>query len=224
MKKNKIIIYKILFIFLTFSIYSCNSISYLEIETDVAEIPELNLDQFNKIVITDFLLNKDKPDFDINKEIKEYFAQELKVNTDKEITIEKISPEPEEDKIFKEKDFWIRHSGDDKKGIFLTGSIGYKAERRKALVKEKRKFEDPFTEEDRFAQQKLYALTLDLYVIDNQTGEILYQRKFDETKNYENPNQTSYFAFYDIIYSVKEKLFKDVLYRKKPQKRYLIQK
>ncbi|MFO7980240.1 MAG: hypothetical protein R6V00_05330 [Candidatus Aminicenantes bacterium] len=222
MKKNNILFYKTLLIFLIFSINSCSSPSYVEIKTDIAETPILNLDQFDKIMITDFLLKKDKPDFDINKEVKEYLAQELEVNTNKETNIEEISPE--EENIFKEKNFWVRSFEGEKKGIFVTGSVGYKREIRKALVKDKRKFEDPFTYEDRFAQRKLYALTLDLYFIDSQTGEVLYQRKFNETKAYENPNQTSYFAFFDLIYSIKEKIFRDVLGKREPQKRYLIQK
>jgi hypothetical protein len=221
MKKNKSLVYITFFIFLIFCIISCSSSSYLEIKTDIAEIPKLNLDQFDKIMITNFLLKKDKPDFDINKEIKEYFFQELKVNTNKETKIEDISPEEE---IFKEKDFWVRNSEEDKNGIFITGSVGYRKEIRKALLKAKKKFEDPFTYEDQFAQQKLYALTLDLYLIDSQTGEVLYQRKFNETKAYENPNQTSYFAFFDLIYSVKEKIFRDILDKKEPQRRYLIQR
>lgn len=222
MKKNNILFYKTLLIFLIFSINSCGSPSYVEIKTDIAETPILNLDQFDKIMITDFLLKKDKPDFDINKEAKEYLAQELEVNTNKETNIEEISPE--EENIFKEKNFWVRSFEGEKKGVFVTGSVGYKREIRKALVKDKRKFEDPFTYEDRFAQRKLYSLTLDLYFIDSQTGEVLYQRKFKETKAYENPNQTSYFAFFDLIYNIKEKIFRDVLGKREPQKRYLIQK
>jgi len=93
MKKNKSLLYKTLFIFLIFSVYGCSSPSYVEIKTDIAEIPKLNLDQFDKIMITDFLLKKDKPDFDINKEVKEYFAQELEVSTNKETNKENISPE-----------------------------------------------------------------------------------------------------------------------------------
>jgi len=91
-------------------------------------------------------------------------------------------------------------------------------------VKAKRKFEDPFTYEDQFAQRRHYALTLDLYFIDSQTGEILYQGKFNETKAYENPNQTGYFAFHDLIYNVKSKIFRDILGKKEPQTRYLIQR
>jgi len=222
MKRNNMLFYEILLILIMFSFYSCASTSYIEIKTDISEIPELDLNQFDKIMITDFLLKKDKPDFDINKEVKEYFSQELEVNTNKEIITEKISPE--EENIFKQKDFWVNRSEGEKKGFFVTGSVGYKAEIRKALVKEKRKFEDPFNYEDLFAQRKLYALKLDLYFIDSQTGEVLYQRTFNETKAYENPNQTSYFAFFDLIYSVKEKVLRDVQGKRAPQRRYLIQK
>jgi len=222
MKTNKSFFYKIIFILLIISLSSCNTTSFLEIRTDIAETPQLNLEQFDKIMITNFLHKEARTDFDLNKEVKDYFFQELEVKTEKKASIENISPKNE--KTFKEKEYWARFSKKDNQVVFITGSVEYKAEVRKALVREKRKFEDPFTYEDRFAERKLFSLMLDLYFIDSQTGEVLYNRKFNETRNYENPNQTPYFAFFDLIYNVKEKLFRDILDKKIPQKRYLILK
>jgi len=220
MKKNQSAVYKILFVFLIFSMASCTTSSIVEIKTEFAETPKVNIEDFDEITIADFLSKKDKPDFDINKEVKEYFAQELKVKTNKKTNT--INMAPKDEKSFNEKEFWAGGSEKEKKEIIITGSVEYKSEIRKALVKEKRKFEDPFTYEDRFAQLKRYSLVLDLYFIDSQTGGILYQKKITETKAYKNPNQTSYFAFYDLIYNVKEKVFRDVLDKKSPQRRYLI--
>jgi len=220
MKKNKFFINKIFLLILLFFVYSCGSISYVEIKTDIAKKIPFSFEQFDEIMITDFLPENEIPDFDINKEMKDYFAQEIEVKTKRKVSTKKIPLEDEQ--IFKNKQFWANISEKDEKGIFITGSVEYKKEVRKALVRDKRKFEDPFTYEDQFIQRKMFSLALDLYFINSQTGEIIYQRKFNESKSYENPNQTAYFAFYDLIYSMKQKIFLDVLTEKQPQERYLI--
>ncbi|MCD6518133.1 MAG: hypothetical protein J7L72_12045 [Candidatus Aminicenantes bacterium] len=223
MKKNKQLFYKTTIISLLFALYSCSTMSSsIEVSANIAKKPELNLMPFEEIVITDFLQKKEKPDFDINHEIKDYFAQEMRIKTKKRVKLEQISAEDE--KNFKEKEFWVSLSDKEKKGIILSGIYEYKSETRKALIKDKKKFEDPFSYEDRFARRSMYSLILDLYFIDSQTGEVLFQRKFSETKTYENPNQIPAFAFYDLIFRIKEKLFRDIFAEPQPQQRYLILK
>jgi len=222
MKKNKTGFYIILLCFLFFCLYSCSSMSQVEVSTHIAKKPEVDLSLFEEIIITDFLQKKEKPDFDINNEIKEYFAQEMRIETKKRVKLEQSGAEDE--KNFKEKEFWINLSDNGKKGIIVTGTFEYKSEIRKALIKDKKKFEDPFSYEDRFAQRNMYSLILDLYFIDSQTGELLFQRKFSDTKTFENPNQTPAFAFYDLLFSIKEKVFRDILAEPRVQKRYLILK
>jgi PBP1b-binding outer membrane lipoprotein LpoB len=209
--------------FLFFCLYSCSSMSsYVEVTASIAKKPELDLAPYEEIIITDFVQKNENPDFDINNEIKEYFAQELTVETKKRVTVEQVSAEDE--KNFNEREFWVGLFNNVKKGIILSGTYEYKSETRKALIKDKKKFEDPFSYEDRFTQRNMYSLKLDLYFIDSQTGEILFQKKFSETKAYENPNQTSAFAFYDLIFSIKEKVFRDLFAEPRPQQRYLILK
>jgi len=222
MKKNKTGFYITLLCFLFFCLNSCSSMSQVEVSTYIAKKPEVNLALFEEIIITDFLQKKEKPDFDINNEIKEYFAQEMRIETKKRVKLEQAGAEDE--KNFKEKEFWVNLSDNEKKGIIVTGTFEYKSEIRKALIKDKKKFEDPFSYEDRFAQRNMYSLILDLYFIDSQTGEILFQRKFSDTKTFENPNQTPAFAFYDLLFSIKEKVFHDILAEPSVQKRYLILK
>ncbi|MBD3413319.1 MAG: hypothetical protein GF421_02680 [Candidatus Aminicenantes bacterium] len=220
MKKNRGFICKVFLLAGLFSLVTCSTTSHLEIRTDLNKKPKLPLDQFDEIRITDFLEKEETAEFDINKEIKDYFAQEIKVRTEQKVNLDTISPDNEN--RFEDKDFWVRSSDKEKKGVYFTGSIEYKAEVRKALIKDKKKFEDPFQEEDRFVQRKQYSLLFNLYMIDSQSGEVLYKRTFNETKSYENPNQTAYFAFYDLIYGVKEKIFRDVFKVKTLQRRYLL--
>jgi hypothetical protein len=112
----------------------------------------------------------------------------------------------------------------DKRGtILFTGSLEYTEEIRKAIKSaKKRRFEQPFPEESRIEERRFYSLTLHLYLIDTQSGEALYERTFNESKAYKNPNQTAYFAFFDMMLSVRDKLFRQILGEEQTQERYLI--
>ncbi len=129
----------------------------------------------------------------------------------------------EKEEVFKNEDFWKNLSADKEKILLLTGSIQYKEEVRKAVLGRRNKdSEDPFQAEKTLTVQRFYLLNLDLYLIDGKTGKALYKKSFKESRSYKNPEQTAYFAFFDLIKVVKEKLFRDLLGERKIQLRYLI--
>ena len=105
----------------------------------------------------------------------------------------------------------------------MTGSAEYTEETRKALLKKaKKRYEDPFPSQSRLEERKFFTLNVNLFLIDAQSGDALYKREFKETKAYDNPNQTAYFAFFDLVQQVKEKLLRTVLGAEQLQERYLI--
>ncbi len=120
-------------------------------------------------------------------------------------------------------DFWKNQERDGENMLFLTGSVQYTSETRKALLKKaKKRYEDPFKTEARLEQRKFYTLNMNLFFIDAKSGKTVYKREFKETKSYENPNQTSYFAFFDLIQLIQEKLLRSVLGLERVQERYLV--
>lgn len=216
MKKNRLF----LLVFLM-ALCSCSSTEYWKLRLEVSEKASLNLDKFQEIAITNFLVKKGTKDFNINKEIKDYFTFELSQKTEKKISSNDISIEKED--LFEKEDFWKNLSSDLPKTVLFTGSVEYSEETRKALLKkEKKRFDDPFPSESKLARRTFYSLQLNLYLIDAQSGKTLYKRNFKETKSYKNPNQTAHFAFFDLIQNVKDKLFFKILGRERIQERYLI--
>jgi hypothetical protein len=180
-----------------------------------------DLDQFSEIFVTDFLIKNQSKGLDLNAEIIDYFLSELGNNFKGKVSTKKITMEKEE--VFKNEDFWKNLSADKEKTLLLTGSIQYKEEVRKAVLgRRKKDSEDPFQAEKTLTVQRFYLLNLDLYLIDGKTGKALYKKSFKESRNYKNPEQTAYFAFFDLIKVVKEKLFRDLLGERKIQLRYLI--
>ena len=216
MKKNSLI-----FVLCLFVLSSCVTNEYWKLRIEIPRKTPFDLNAFDEIIVCPFLVKTVAEDFDLNKEIVDYFVSELKRKTESPISIQDVGVDEEEQ--FKSTEHWKNLGGDSEGKLFFTGSAEYTEETRKALIKKaKKRYEDPFPTPARLEQRKFFTLNLDLYLIDAQTGKSLYQREFKETKAYDNPNQTAYFAFFDLISQVKEKLLRTVLGSDQIQERYLI--
>lgn len=209
-----------LFLALLFTI-ACASSNYWKLRIEVSGRPALNLDQFSKIVVTNFLIKEETKDFDLNKEIVDYFAFEMGKQFKGKVSSIEIPLEKED--LFQNEDFWKNLSPDLKEAVCLTGIVQYTQEIRKAILeKRKRRSGDPFPYEKALAERRFFFLTLHLYLIDTKTGKTLYTRTFKESKGYKNPKQTAPFAFFDLIQRVKGKFFRNILAGVRIQERYLI--
>ncbi len=216
MKKNSLTVLICLVV-----LSSCVTTEYWKMKIDIPRRTELDLEAFDSIIITPFLVEKEVEDFDLIKEIGDYFESMLNRKTEVAVTTRDIPVKNEAQ--FESSDFWKNQESDGESTLFLTGSAQYTSETRKALLKRaKKRYEDPFPTEAKLEQRKFYTLNMNLFLIDAQSGKAVYKREFKETKGYENPNQTSYFAFFDLIQKIQEKLLRSVLGLKQVQERYLV--
>jgi len=216
MKKIKIV----LVLTILFS-FSCASNDYWKLRIEVPGKASFNLDQYNEVVITNFLIKEETKDFNLNQELIDYFSFEVGQNFKGKVSIKEITFEEEP---FKNEAFWKNLLPDRKEAILFTGGVQYTEEIRKAILqKQKDRFEDPFVSKKRsLAERRFYTLNLDLYIIDAKTGKALYKRNFKESKGFENPKQTAPFAFFELIQRVKAKFFRNILGEATIQERYLI--
>ena len=216
MKKSKLILLSSLFLLL-----SCNTSESLKLKIEVSEMPSLNIDQFQEIGITNFMIKEDTKDFNLNNELKDYFSSEFVRNFEKKVSIRDITVD--NDEFFENEEYWQEVSSGSTHAVLITGSVRYNQEKRKALIEEeKARYDHPFPSKTDLTQRTFYTLHIDLYLIDSQSGKTIYKNSFKETKKYKNPNQTAHFAFFDLIQIVKEKLFYNLLGRERVQERYLI--
>ncbi len=216
MKKIKIaLVLTILFSF------SCASNDYWKLRVEVPGKTSFNLDQYNEVVITNFLIKEETKGFNLNQELVDYFSFEIGQNFKGKVSIKEITFEEEP---FKNEAFWKNLLPDRKEAILFTGGVQYTEEIRKAILqKQKERFEDPFVSKKRkLAERRFYTLNLDLYIIDAKTGKALYKRNFKESKGFQNPKQTAPFAFFELIQRVKAKFFRNILGEARIQERYLI--
>jgi hypothetical protein len=216
MKKIKIV----LVLTILFS-FSCASNDYWKLRIEVPRKIAFDLDQYNEVVITNFLIKKETKDFNLNQELVDYFSFEIGQNIKGKVSIKEITFEEEP---FKNEAFWKNLLPDRKKAVLFTGGVQYTEEIRKAILQKKNdRFEDPFVSKRRsLAERRFYTLNLDLYIIDAKTGKVLYKRNFKESKGFENPNQTAPFAFFELIQKVKTKFFRIIFGDVSIQERYLI--
>ncbi len=217
MKKNKIVLISFFFF-----LVSCSSSLHWKLKIEMPRETALNLNQFQEIIITNFLVKKQTKDINLSQELVDYFHFALEKNFKGKIASQDISIH--QDDIFSNPSFWKETNQSSTKALYLTGSASYAEEIRKAVLEERRsdRFETPFKAEKKLVERKFYTLNLDLYLIDANSGQIIYKRDFKESRGFSNPNQTAYFAFFDLIQRVKDKLFRSILGGKKIEERYLI--
>jgi len=217
MKKNKF--WLLLAVVLLFS---CSPGNHWKLKIEMPGESVVDLSQFKEIVITNFLIKNQTKDIDLSQEIKDYLITELGQNYEGKIISQKISIENEE--AFQDEEYWRTVEKETESSLILTGTADYREEIRKAILEEKRgeRFEGPFSPERKLAERKFYTLELDIFLIEGQSGQTLYKRDFKEVKGYKNPNQTAFYAFFDLIQRVKVKFFGNILGGKKIEERYLI--
>ncbi len=216
MKKNSLTVLICLVV-----LSSCVSTEYWKLKIDIPRKTELDIEAFDSVIITPFLVEKEVDGFDLRKELVDYFMGTLNRKTTVKVITRDILVENEAQ--FESPDFWKNQESNGEGTLFLTGSAQYTSETRKALLKRaKKRYEDPFETEARLEQRKFYTLNMSLFLIDAKSGKAVYKREYKETKGYENPNQTSYFAFFDLLQQIREKLLRSVLGLKQVQERYLV--
>ena len=216
MKKNSLIILICLVV-----LSSCVTMEYWKMKIEIPRRTELDIEAFDAVIITPFLVENEVEEFDLSKEISVYFEGMLKRKTRNTVTTRDLPLESEA--VFESSDFWKNQERENESTLFLTGTAQYTAETRKALLKRaKKRYEDPFPTEARLEQRRFYTFNMSLFLIDAKSGKTVYKRDFKETQNYDNPNQTSYFAFFDLMQQIQEKLLRSVLGLEQVQERYLV--
>jgi len=220
MKKNSLIILICLVV-----LSSCVTTEYWKMKVEIPRRTELDIETFNSIIITPFLVDKEFEDFDLSQEISSFFEGMFKRKTKTTVTTKAVPLENEAQ--FESPDFWKNQGqgqeNESKNTLFLTGTAQYSTETRKALLKRaKKRYEDPFPAEARLEQRKFFNFNMTLFLIDANSGETVFKKEYKETESYNNPNQTSFYAFFDLIQQIQEKLLRSILGLEQVQERYLV--
>jgi hypothetical protein len=197
--------------------------TYRKIRVELPAYSRLHPEQFEQVVFSGFLVAKEPDGLDLNKEIAEYFSPEFEKKLHFRVIIQRVALESEE--LFRKPDFWRSLAPGPGRVLYVTGKAELTREMRKAILgRPKADQDDPLAQQRGIAERTLFSLSLHLYLIRGDSGEVVLDRDFKETKAYTNPKQRADFAFYDLAQRVKTKLFRPILSEERIQERYLLLK
>jgi len=201
--------------------WSCTSTDYFRLRLRIPRRADVRLADFDGVVVSDFLMKSEVEGFDLNREILDYLSTELAVELETQVDLH--SAPIADESVFEDQAFWKNLELDKKKAVIFSGTAEFSEETRKALVRKgRREHETPFPEQEKMKTRRFYSLNMQIHIMDSESGIRLYNQEFKETRAYSNPNQTAYFAFFDLAFQVKEKLFREIMGGEKIQDRYLI--
>jgi hypothetical protein len=193
------------------------------VKIEIPAIPKIKTPEISEIVLAPFWLEREVPGVDMNKDLAEYLIDQLRPKFSGRISAKPVAwtgPEMAADP-----EVWKRAALGPAGALVLTGKAAFSQESRKALLAtDKKKFEDPFEPEKKWAERKTFVLKLDVLVLKAETGTVFYQGVFQESLNYENTKQPAAFAFHDLLDRIKPRLFRAVFGSERIQERVLLLK
>jgi len=194
-----------------------------KVRIEVPAPPTLKLDGAAEIVIAPFWLEKEVKEFDLNEDLTGYLLEEFKTKFPGRVSAKPVVWSGAE--MAAQPEAWKKAALGPAGTLVLTGKAAFSQESRKALLSsEKRKFEDPFEPEKKWAERRNFDLKLEVLLLKAETGETAAQSSFQETLNYENMKQTPAFAFHDLLDRIKPRLFRFLFGSARIQERFLLLK
>lgn len=210
-----------LFLSLFLLLASCSGESARKIRLEIPTQSILRVDEFQGVILTDFLITKAPEGFDLNRELAAFFVPEFERKLGLPVAVSRVLPESQES--FREPDFWRTVAPGSSRQLGVTGKAEFAREVRKSILGEV-PGEDPFSPQRKVVERTFFSLSLRLLLIQGDSGEVLFDRDFKETQAYSQPGQRTDFAFYDLAMRIKDKLFRRILSEERMQERYLLMK
>lgn len=195
--------------------------AYKKIRVEIPAYSSLRLDRFQELAVATFLTPKETSGVDLNKEIGQYFEQELERRFPGRVFSRAV--EIESEAVFQNSEFWKSLAPDSGSLLYFTGKAELSRETRKAVLSRPGDpWEDELSPQKSIAERTVFVLDITIHIINAASGEILVSKTYKETKNYLNPKQRGDFALFELIQRVKQKLFRPILGEERIQERYLL--
>jgi hypothetical protein len=193
-----------------------------KIRVELPSYSPLHLEQFEEAVFSGFIVGKETaPGLDLNKEIWDYFGAEFERKLHFRVSSAPVLLENED--LFVKPDFWRSLAPGSGRVLFVTGTAELARETRKTILEAaKAERDDRYTRQKEVAERAVFSLSLHLFLIRGDNGEIILDRDFKETKAYSSTKQRADFAFFELAQRIRAKLFRPLLSEEKLQERYLL--
>ena len=174
-----------------------------------------------EIYVTAFKADKSSPEFDIGKELADFLFVELARKFEGKVF--RLPVPADKAGVAGDTEFWKSLPGGSGAALFLTGTIFYKEEVRKALLEtDAKEIDGPFRQEQKgLAERRRFTFAVDFILIRAGTGEVVLRKEFKETSTYPDPNSPFSYAFHELSPHLRTKFFQAVFGDERLQERYL---
>lgn len=209
---------------LTFAVLAagaaCGGLDPVLVHVDMPGISPFPRGSFGEIVVTEFLNNAAPADFDPGRALQIYLLDELR-----HAFPGGVLPGPRPQMPGPPPSFWRDAAAGRRGVIFLTGSVRLVSDLRKALKGQGIPLDSPFDPGKRGLIEKLHwTFIIDLAVVSGDSGETIYERSFQEERDYSDLEKPAEFAFSDMSAAFRDRLFPALLGTSEIEKRTLLRR
>lgn len=148
-------------------------------------IPQkIDLEGIQKVLVTDFFVEREDPTLDLGAELTEFLRRELRKHTSLQILDldPPHLPEQAPEELLKNEAFWKELARTHGADLIISGGVEFNVLDRSGFVQETGI--SPTTGQrvrtTRFREREAYRLALDLFFIRGLTGGTLYENQFTE--------------------------------------------
>lgn len=164
---------------------ACRSVSPVEVRIEIAGVAVLPAGSFDEIVVTDFRDTAPLPGLPLGRDLRDYLAAEIGRAFRGRVTRSDSAAEA----LARPRD----------RVVVLVGSVSLAGEVRKALDKSRVPLDGPFKTARRgLVEQRRWTMTVDLAVRSAADGTTLFQRVFQDARDYIDLEKPADFAFSEL--------------------------
>ena len=173
--------------------------------------PRLDMSGLRKVLVTSFLVDKELPGVDLNKEMVSLLRKELHKRTNLDVLDVEPPPLPEQPlkDLLANSGFWRRLGETHGADLIISGKASYESADRSGFVTQDEI--SPVTGQrvrrTRFVEREGFTLGVSLFFLDGTTGRLLYEDQF--TGENTLPGHTS--DRLTVVYALFEQFEDDVL-------------
>jgi hypothetical protein len=184
---------------------ACRATAPVPVRVEMPGISPFPSGSLTAIIVTNFRNDALIPGFDAGLELQAYIAAEIgsvfkgsvsRLALSSDVAAGNAGPS-----------FWRDAGAGRDRAVFLTGSLSFASQLRKALKGTRASLDRPFKAADRRLFERLHwTLRVDMFLISAASGEILFQKTFREERDYSDIEKPAEFAFSELSGRIRAKL------------------
>jgi len=185
----------------------------------------LDMTGIRKVLVTSFIVDKELPGVDLNKEVVAILRKELRKKTNLDILDVEPPPLPEQPlkELLANSGFWRRLGETHGADLILSGKVSFESADRSGYVTQDEI--SPVTGQrvrrTRFVDREGFTLTLNLFFLDGATGRLLYEDQFTAENTLPGHGTDRLSALYTLFEQIEDDIVGIVVSKPRPAQRFI---